>query len=93
MVPARRADRLLLDVACQSSAVGYSVLIELNDEERALYAARGRPYLLELAEAVSLSAPHVGDSRSTYGARDISRRAGMEAEVLAAVRAWRRGTE
>jgi len=77
---------LLLDVACEHGAFGYSVLIALDAQERHDYQQEGRGYLGRLADAVHASAPILHDSASPYKARNIDRQRGSE--VLAAVRLW-----
>jgi hypothetical protein len=80
-------ERWLFDVNCEHGAVGYSVLIELNEEERAQYATRGRSYLSALAEAINYSAPGVRDSDSIYKERDISMK--YATKVTKAIELWR----
>ena len=50
-------DGLLLDVNCDHSAVGYSVLIPLNGDETAQFAALGKAYLNDLAQAIHYAGP------------------------------------
>jgi hypothetical protein len=64
-------ERLLLDVNCEHGAVGYDVLIELNEIERAEYLRRQHAYLSELAEVINYSAPGVRGSQSPYKVRNI----------------------
>jgi hypothetical protein len=80
-------DRLFLDVNCEHSAVGYTVLIELDESERAQQTAQGRAYLSKLAEAINYSAPGARGSQSSYKSRNISSQYG--AQVSEAIRAWR----
>jgi hypothetical protein len=79
--------QLYLDVNCNHHAFGYSVLIELDQHERARFDREGRVYLDELSRAVRDSAPGV-DVRSPYGGRDLTDALGSEASQ--AVRLWRR---
>jgi hypothetical protein len=78
---------LFLDVNCNVSAVGYSVLIKLLPEEVADYRTVGRSSISRLAERVQDSGPP-----GNYQKRDVSsafREASMEAIV-----AWRaRGSD
>ena len=53
----KRDNLLLLDVDCNHSAVGYSRLIPLNEEEMAQYAQEGRPFLDRLARMVQERGP------------------------------------
>lgn len=84
-------DALLLDVNCNHSAFGYSVLIELDAAERAQWELDGRDYLDTLSHEIHFSAPIVSKppwgEPSPYRARDLSRTRGDE--VLAAIRRWR----
>ena len=80
-------DRLFLDVNCEHSAVGYDVLIEIDESERAQQTAQGRAYLSKLAEAINYSAPGARGSQSGYKSRNISSEYG--AQVSEAIRAWR----
>ena len=65
-------DRLFLEVNCEHSAVGYNVLIELDESERAQQTAQGRAYLSKSAEAINYSAPGARGSQSSYKSRNIS---------------------
>jgi hypothetical protein len=78
---------LFLDVNCEHGAVGYSVLVELDQYELALYRTEGHTYLNRLAQRIHESAPGVINSRSPYTSRNIECSRGTE--VSAAVRAWR----
>ena len=80
-------DELLLDVHCEHSALSYSVLVVLNEEERRNYQQEGRDYLSHLAHAIHYSAPCVRGSASPYRERNVDKQRGDE--VLAAVRSWR----
>jgi hypothetical protein len=48
---------LLLDVNCNHSAAGYSILIRLNDQETADYNREGHSYLDRLARSVQDAGP------------------------------------
>ena len=56
-----------LDVCCGRSAVGFSVTIQLSEEERALYASLGHAYIEKLADQIfnksnPLDPRHIRDS-------------------------------
>ncbi|MBC8065373.1 MAG: GNAT family N-acetyltransferase [Chlorobia bacterium] len=53
----QKNDELFLDVNCNHSSAGYSILIRLNEEEAAQHAREGRPHLDRLAQAVQDSGP------------------------------------
>ncbi|GAA1831680.1 hypothetical protein GCM10009772_06740 [Pseudonocardia alni subsp. carboxydivorans] len=72
-----------LDVNCSHGPVGYSVLLELDDDERRALDEGGRSYLDDLAATVAYRV------RSPYRDRDLTRARGHE--VTAAVAAWRSG--
>ncbi len=72
-----------LDVNCSHGPVGYSVLLELDDDERRALDEGGRGYLDGLAAVVAHRV------RSTYRDRDLTHSRGHE--VTAAVAAWRSG--
>jgi hypothetical protein len=59
----KREDELFLDVSCDHSAVGYSVLIRLKPEEEAAYARDGRAFLDRLAQEVQDRGPHSSQQR------------------------------
>jgi len=80
-------DALFLDANCNHSFVGYSFMIRLSPDEVALYTARGRGYLSDLAQQVQDSAPILAVSRSPFKGRDVSS-AHAEA-VMEAVARWR----
>lgn len=50
-------DNLLLDINCNHSAVGHSVLILLTPEETSNYAREGHAYFDQLAQRVHNSGP------------------------------------
>ncbi|MCP3657871.1 MAG: hypothetical protein GY734_00015 [Herbaspirillum sp.] len=68
------AGSLFLDVNCEHGAVGYNVLVQLNDLERAGYSNDGHEYLSKLAEKISYSAPGVIGSSSEYKNRNVALR-------------------
>jgi hypothetical protein len=84
-------DALLLDVNCSHGAIGYSVLIELDEVERARWEHEGRAHLDTLSHQIHFSAPIVSDplvgEPSPYRARDLTRT--RRTEVSDAVRRWR----
>jgi len=49
--------KLLFDVNCSHSFVGYNFMMFLNEEEVSLYKEKGREYLNELANAIDYSSP------------------------------------
>lgn len=73
--------QLFLDVYCNHSAFGYSVMILLDDQEAAAYASQGALYLNQLAQAVQ----DVGPGRG-YQLRDITASYGKA--DLAAIQQW-----
>lgn len=78
---------LYLDAHCSFSAFDYSVLIALDTEETSAYAAKGRPYLDQLAQGIHNSAPAAAASTSPYRSRDLKK--GPTAErASAAISAW-----
>ncbi|HVG46292.1 MAG TPA: hypothetical protein VM890_16230 [Longimicrobium sp.] len=77
---------LFLDVNCNHSAAGYSVLIKLLPEEVADYWTAGRSSISRLADRVQDSGPHGG-----YQKRDVSSTYGDAS--MEAVRAWRASTQ
>lgn len=80
---------LYLDANCEHSGVGYSVLIALDDAERAAYAAGGRAYLDQLACNIHYSAPGVIGSSSPFKARNLTIGPSDEAKRAgAAITAW-----
>ncbi|OCJ53220.1 hypothetical protein A6U92_24980 [Agrobacterium rubi] len=64
-------DILYLDATCSHSAVDYSVIIVLNEAERAAYEAKGRTYLNTLAHDIHYSAPGVIGSQSPFKSRNL----------------------
>ena len=64
-----------------------SLLIALDDDERAALAREGRPYLSRLAEDIQMSVPLREDAGSPYRPRDLTRT--RNDEVTRAVVAWR----
>ncbi|WP_406850964.1 hypothetical protein ABEB33_22935 [Herbaspirillum huttiense] len=68
------AGSLFLDVNCEHGAVGYNVLVQLNDQERAGYSNDGHEYLSKLADKISYSAPGVIGSSSEYKNRNVALR-------------------
>ena len=76
-------DRYYLDARVTRSAVDWSVLIELNEQEYREYHAIGRSYLAYLAARIH-------NFTEDYTGRDLTR--SREDEVLGAIRAWHRGS-
>lgn len=48
-------EEFFMDVNCNHSFVGYTVLIQFNDEEKKQYQEKGREYLKQLANAIQYS--------------------------------------
>lgn len=63
----KEGNDLLLDVNCNHGPAGYSVMIQLSEEEEAEYSKKGHAYLNWLAQAVQDSGPGRG-----YQLRDVS---------------------
>jgi hypothetical protein len=63
--------RLLFDVNCSHGAVSYPFLMELNDAEKQVHAARGHAFLSELAEKIQHSAPGVIGNVSPFRGRNL----------------------
>lgn len=63
--------RVLLDVNCSHGAVSYPFLMELNELERAAYAASGHAFVTQLAGEIQDSAPGVIGSASLYRERNL----------------------
>jgi|SRR5690554_5283186 hypothetical protein len=63
--------RLLFDVNCSHSFVGYDFMMFLNEEEIALYKEKGRDYLNELANSIDYSSPISKSSNSKYKDRYV----------------------
>ena len=80
-------DTLFLDVACSHSAVDYSVLIELNNQEVQSFKRDGRVFLDQLAYDIHYSAPGVRGSQSPYKLRNLTPIRGNEVDI--AVKGWR----
>ncbi|WHA40416.1 hypothetical protein [Agrobacterium larrymoorei] len=64
-------DTLYLDAHCSHSFIDYSVIIALNEAERAAYQAEGRTYLNKLAHEIHYSAPGVIGSQSRFRSRNL----------------------
>lgn len=79
--------RLYLDANCNLSSFGYTYMIELNDEELALYARKGRAYLATLAHDIHYSVPIAKDTTSKYKGRDVSNQ--LSDLATDAVTTWR----
>ena len=73
---------LFLDVNCNHSFAGYSVLVRLTPEEIAEYRTGGRPSISRLADRVQDSGPG-----GEYQKRDVG--STYQDAVMEAVLAWR----
>ncbi|CAN7646031.1 hypothetical protein [Rhizobium sp. LjRoot258] len=81
---------LYLDAFCSHSCFDYGVLIALNDDESAEYAAKGRPYLERLAYDIHYSAPAAKESTSLFKSRNLGVLSRETSEkVSAAIVVWR----
>ena len=79
-----------LDANCNHSAIGYTVLIQLNTFELAEYQLAGRAFIGRLAQEIHNSVPILAVSRSPFKGRDLSRTHGER--VMAAIKEWRQGS-
>ncbi|MBT3031878.1 MAG: hypothetical protein KME36_12335 [Candidatus Thiodiazotropha sp. (ex Lucina pensylvanica)] len=79
--------RLLFDVNCSHSFVGYDFMMFLNDEEIARYKEKGREYLNELVKAIDYSSPISKTSTSKYKERYIYEQ--YSEQSLDAIDVWR----
>jgi hypothetical protein len=82
-------ERVLLDVNCSDGAVSYPFLMELNESERAAYAAVGHDFISELAGQIQNSAPGVIGNVSIYRDRNLGQldRAAVDEVTVAWVKA------
>ncbi len=71
-----------VDVNCNHSAVGYGILVQLNEEEEGLYRDFGRPYIDKLAQSIQDAGPG-----STLQLRDVT--PDYREETKRAIEAWR----
>ncbi|WP_203299231.1 hypothetical protein [Marinobacter sediminum] len=78
---------LFLDASCNHSFLGYTYMIELNEQELTAYESGGHRYLSELAHDIHYSAPIVKGSNSIYKGRDVTKQ--YSELVSAAVQQWR----
>lgn len=78
----QRGDEYLLDVNCNHSAAGYSILIRLEDDEVSLYSSGGRAYMDRLAQAVQDGGPG-----SQIQGRDVTTK--YLSETRQAIKEWR----
>jgi hypothetical protein len=83
----KEGDALFIDAPCEHGAVGYNVLIQLNEQEISAYASEGRVYLSRLAQEIHESAPGVIGSRSPYKQRNVLK--DHAAATMLAVERWR----
>ena len=79
--------KLLFDVNCSYSFVGYDFMMFLNEEEIALYKEKGREYLNDLANAIDFSSPISKTSTSKYKERYIYEQ--YSEQSLDAIDVWR----
>lgn len=79
--------KLLFDVNCSHSFVGYDFMMFLNEEEIALYKEKGREYLNELANAIDYSSPISKTSTSKYKERYVYEQ--YSEQSLDAIDVWR----
>lgn len=79
--------RLLFDVNCSHSFVGYDFMMFLNEEEVALYKEKGREYLHELADSIDYSSPISKSSTSKYKDRYVYDK--YSEQSLDAIDTWR----
>lgn len=79
--------KLLFDVNCSHSFVGYDFMMFLNEQEIALYKEKGREYLNELANAVDYSSPISKTSTSKYKERYVYEQ--YSEQSLDAIDVWR----
>src|SRR5688572_23456268 len=77
-----RGDELLLDVNCSHSAVGYGVLLRLDEREVAEYGREGRAFVDRLARDVQDRGPGSSLQRRNIGSQ-------YDEEAMAAVTVWR----
>lgn len=82
---------LLFDAVVSHGPFTSSLLIALDDDERAALEREGRPYLSRLAEEIQMSVPLRADAGSPYRPRDLTRTPLNDA-VTRAVAAWREAT-
>ena len=80
--------KLLFDVNCSNSFVGYDFMMFLNDEEVAQYQKSGREYLNALANSIDYSSPISKTSSSPYKDRYVYDT--YSEKSLDAIDAWRR---
>jgi len=79
--------KLLFDVNCSHSFVGYNFMMFLNEEEVSLYKEKGREYLNELANAIDYSSPISKISTSKYKERYVYEQ--YSEQSLDAIDVWR----
>lgn len=79
-------ERLLFDINCESSFVGYEFMMFLNDEETKQYKLAGHSYLNELAEKINYSAPIMRESRSPYKSRYVANQ--YSEKAVEAIKRW-----
>jgi hypothetical protein len=87
----QEGDTLYLDAHCSHSFVDYSVLVALDDQERARFDTEGRDYLDRLSHDIHYSAPIVRESNSPWKTRNLT--ASLGDQVNQAVARWREERE
>jgi hypothetical protein len=83
----QEGEDFILDVNCNHSFIGYSLVMKLSHEEIARYQTEGRNYLSWLAHEVHYSAPIVNPN-SPYKSRDISK--DYSQKITDTIVAWRK---
>ncbi|MDH5650355.1 MAG: hypothetical protein OEZ39_00635 [Gammaproteobacteria bacterium] len=82
---------LYLDANCNISALGYTYMIKLNEEELEAYRNSGREYLDKLAHDIHHSVPIAKDTNSIYKDRDVSNE--LSKPATEAVHVWRNNSD
>jgi hypothetical protein len=80
--------KLLFDVNCSHSFVGYDFMMILNEQEIALYKKNGREYLNELANQIDYSSPISKASNSEYKDRYVYDK--YSEKSMDAINLWRK---
>jgi len=80
--------KLLFDVNCSHSFVGYDFMMFLNEDEIALYKEKGREYLNALANSIDYSCPISRSSTSKYKDRYVYDQ--YSEKSLDAINSWRK---
>ena len=85
----RDGDDLYLDANCDHGAVGYSVLIQMNDEEVKHYVENGKAYVRDLAVSIHNNVPILRPG-SKYDVRDIAYYSTTGKRVMNAIKSWQK---